>query len=134
MSLAESPAPQPEDDRPVWPAIRRGLALRCPACGEGAMLHRYLKVRDTCPHCHEDLHHQRADDGPAYLTLTVTGKVAISLMVWLLFTYDPNPLLLFAFIATLVVAMSLYLLPRFKGMMVAIQWSRRMHGFGGSDR
>lgn len=132
MSLAESPPPQ--DDRPVWPAIRRGLMLRCPACGEGAMLHRYLKVQDTCPRCGEELHHQRADDGPAYLTLTVTGKVAISIMVWLLFTYDPNPLLLFAFISALVIAMSLWLLPRFKGMMVAIQWSRRMHGFGGPDR
>ncbi len=132
MTHVDSPATRTEDDRPLWPAVRRGMSLHCPACGKGALLHRYLKVRDACPQCGEELHHQRADDGPAYLTLTVTGKVAISLMVWLLFTYDPNPLLLFFFIATLVVAMSLFLLPRFKGMMVAIQWSRRMHGFGGT--
>jgi uncharacterized protein (DUF983 family) len=30
------------------------------------------------------------------------------------------------------VALSLYLLPRLKGVMVAIQWARRMHGFGTS--
>jgi uncharacterized protein (DUF983 family) len=30
------------------------------------------------------------------------------------------------------VTLSLYLLPRLKGMIVAIQWARRMHGFGGS--
>ena len=134
MSLADSPAPhQPQDDRPLWPAIRRGWALRCPSCGDGAMLHRYLKVQDNCPQCGEALHHHRADDGPAYLTLTVTGKVAISLLVWLMFTYDPNPLLLFAFICAVVIGLSLYLLPRFKGMMVAIQWSHRMHGFGARD-
>jgi uncharacterized protein (DUF983 family) len=28
------------------------------------------------------------------------------------------------------VALSLALLPRLKGVIVAIQWSRRMHGFG----
>ena len=29
------------------------------------------------------------------------------------------------------VALSLYLLPRLKGMFVALQWAKRMHGFGG---
>jgi uncharacterized protein (DUF983 family) len=28
------------------------------------------------------------------------------------------------------VAMTLWLLPRVKGAFVALQWSRRMHGFG----
>lgn len=133
MSLADH-APDPRhDDRPLWPAMRRGWRLRCPACGSGAMLHRYLKVHDACPACGEALHHHRADDGPAWLTMTVTGKIAISLMVWALFTHDPHPLLLFAVIAALVIGLSLYLLPRFKGVMVAIQWSRRMHGFGGEE-
>jgi uncharacterized protein (DUF983 family) len=31
------------------------------------------------------------------------------------------------------VAVSLFLLPRFKGMIVAFQWARRMHGFEGRD-
>lgn len=120
----------PEQDRPLWRAIRSGLMLRCPACGRGEMLHRYLKVHDNCPRCAEPLHHQRADDGPAYLTLTVTGKVAVSVLLWLLARFDPHPLLLFGVCAMLVIGLSLILLPRFKGMMVAIQWSRRMHGFG----
>ena len=28
-------------------------------------------------------------------------------------------------------ALSLYLLPRLKGALVAVQWAKRMHGFGG---
>jgi len=32
------------------------------------------------------------------------------------------------------VALSLYLLPRLKGALVAVQWARRMHGFGRPDR
>jgi uncharacterized protein (DUF983 family) len=31
------------------------------------------------------------------------------------------------------VGLSLFLLPRLKGMVVAMQWARRMHGFGGRD-
>ena len=31
------------------------------------------------------------------------------------------------------VALSLYLLPRLKGAIVAYQWSRRLHGFGKSS-
>jgi uncharacterized protein (DUF983 family) len=32
--------------------------------------------------------------------------------------------------ATGCVALSLFLLPRLKGVIVAIQWAKRMHGFG----
>jgi len=39
------------------------------------MLRDYLKVRESCPVCGEALHHQRADDGPAYLTILVVGFV-----------------------------------------------------------
>ncbi|MFN3410309.1 MAG: DUF983 domain-containing protein, partial [Limisphaerales bacterium] len=29
--------------------------------------------RGACPACGEDLHHQRADDGPSYLTILLVG-------------------------------------------------------------
>ena len=31
---------------------------------------------------------------------------------------------------TVFVALSLFLLPRLKGVLVGIQWAKRMHGFG----
>ena len=37
--------------RPVLASLWRGAALKCPACGKGAMFRRYLKVVDACPHC-----------------------------------------------------------------------------------
>jgi hypothetical protein len=33
------------NDKWVWTGLRRGLALRCPNCGEGRLLANYLKVR-----------------------------------------------------------------------------------------
>lgn len=118
------------EDRPLALAMWRGWRRRCPACGAGPMLQGYLKVREHCPVCDEALHHHRADDGPAYLTIVVVGKLLTPLLFWVFVTYRPDPLVMATLFVTLAVALSLYLLPRLKGMLVGIQWSRRMHGFG----
>jgi uncharacterized protein (DUF983 family) len=120
-------------DRPVGPAVMRGWRLRCPNCGAGPLLKGYLTVRDVCPVCSEDLHHHRADDGPAYLTILVVGHVMAPLILWSFVKYRPEPLTLAAIFIVGTVALSLYLLPRFKGMVVAVQWAKRMHGFGRGD-
>lgn len=121
-----------EDDRPMGPALRRGWRCRCPNCGSGPMLRSYLKVRDSCPVCAEELHHHRADDGPAYLTILIVGHLMAPLILWAFVKYRPDPLVLATVFSVGTVALSLFLLPRLKGMVVALQWSRRMHGFGKS--
>lgn len=94
------------------------------------MLRGYLKVRDTCPVCGEELHHHRADDGPAYLTILIVGHVMAPLILWAFTRWRPDPMTLAAVFSVGTVALSLFLLPRLKGVMVAIQWAKRMHGFG----
>ena len=121
-----------QDDRPLGQAMLRGWRRKCPACGSGPMLHSYLKVREHCPVCDEALHHHRADDGPAYLTIVVVGKLLTPLIFYIFVKFRPEPLVMAAAFSIAAVALSLYLLPRLKGMLVAIQWSRRMHGFGSS--
>jgi uncharacterized protein (DUF983 family) len=119
-----------QDQRPLWPALRRGLRRRCPNCGAGPVLSGYLTVRDACPVCREDLHHHRADDGPAYLTILFVGHLMAPLLHVVFTTFRPEPLVLFTIFAVGCVGLSLYLLPRLKGAIVAFQWARRMHGFG----
>ena len=117
-------------ERPSKPAIMRGLRRRCPECGEGHMFDGYLKVVDNCPVCNEDLSQHRADDGPAYLTILLVAHIlgfAIHLM-WVI--WQPQPIVMATTLTLAAVGLSLYLLPRLKGMIVAIQWARRMHGFG----
>ena len=118
-----------EGQRPLGPALMRGFRERCPACGEGRLLHRYLKIHDSCPECGEDLSHARADDGPAYLTITVVSNMLGILIpvLWGVWRMDPVNQLLILLPFTLV--LSLVLLPRFKGMFVGWQWAKRMHGF-----
>jgi len=123
----------PEDDRPVGAALWRGWRRRCPCCGSGPLLRGYLKVRDTCPVCGEAMHHQRADDGPAYITILVVGHIVAPVLLWAFVKWRPDPMVLIAVFSVMTVALSLWLLPRIKGAFVALQWSRRMHGFGGHD-
>ena len=118
-------------ERPLQPALLRGLRGRCPNCGKGALLTGYLRVRDTCPACGEDLHHQRADDGPAYATILIVGHLLAPALMWGFVTFRPDPVTLSLVAGSACVALSLFLLPRLKGAFVAIQWAKRMHGFGG---
>lgn len=115
-------------------AVRRGLLLRCPACGEGKLFGRYLRVNHSCPACGEELHHHRADDGPAYLTILVVVHVIGITMHSLVGSYRDDPLQLALILSALATVMSLVLLPRMKGLMVAVQWAKEMHGFGEAAR
>lgn len=94
------------------------------------MLRGYLKVRESCPVCGEALHHQRADDGPAYLTILIVGHIMAPLILIAFAKFRPDPMVLAAVFSVGTVALSLFLLPRLKGALVALQWAKRMHGFG----
>ena len=122
----------PETDRPVKTSLLRGWRRRCPSCGAGPMMEGYLKVRSSCPVCHEELHHQRADDGPAYMTILIVGHLMAPLILWAFVEFRPDPLVLSTIFIVGCVALSLYLLPRLKGALIGLQWAKRMHGFSGA--
>lgn len=118
-----------EEQRELKPALMRGLRLRCPNCGQGKLLHSYLKVNDSCSHCSQDLSHQRADDGPAYLTILVVGHI-LGFALHIIYTQlRPDPWTLAILMSVITVGASLIMLPRMKGLVVAYQWAKRMHGF-----
>ena len=117
-------------ERPVKPALLRGWRRRCPNCGSGPMMRGYLKVRDDCAVCGEDLSGHRADDGPAYLTILLVGHLLAPALHVSYVHWRPEPMTMFLIFAIGCTALSLFLLPRLKGAVVAYQWARRMHGFG----
>lgn len=120
---------QSKAERHALPAMRKGWKRKCPRCGSGPLLSGYLTVNDTCTVCSEELHHHRADDGPAYLTILLVGHLMAPLLHIIFVAYRPEPLVLFTIFAVGCVGLSLYLLPRLKGAMIGFQWARMMHGF-----
>lgn len=116
-------------------ALKRGMRNRCPACGEGKILGGYLKSNESCPTCGEELHHHRADDFPQYLTIFVVGHVLVAALLVVDDLWPSLPMgFHFAIWPTLVVVLCLWLLPVFKGMLIAFQWALRMHGFETAHR
>lgn len=124
-SAANGAAPE----RAPWQAMRRGLAHKCPACGEGALFSSYLKVNDTCPACKEELHHQRADDAPPYITIFIVGHIIVPGILLLEQAYAPATWIHLIIWLPLLLILSLAILPRVKGLFVGLQWALRMHGF-----
>lgn len=111
-------------------AMLRGAACRCPACGEGALFRKFLKVKDRCDVCGEEFYHHRADDMPAYIVMSIVGHVVIGLLVWVETAYAPSIWVHLALWFPLTIGLSLLLLQPVKGTIVGMQWSLRMHGFG----
>lgn len=120
-----------DGERPVRQAMSRGFRRLCPRCGAGPLMQGYLKVRDNCAVCDEALHHHRADDGPAYLTILIVGHLMAPVIIWAFTEFRPDPMVLATILSIGCVTLSLWMLPRLKGMIVGIQWAKRMHGFGG---
>ncbi|PZQ15034.1 MAG: hypothetical protein DI565_11430 [Ancylobacter novellus] len=128
-----------EEEAPALPerlvsrAMGRGLRLRCPNCGEGRMFSSYLKVEDACGACGEELHHQRADDAPPYVVISIVAHIVVAALLSVEVAYHPPVWVHMSIWLPLTVILSLVLLPPVKGSLVGLQWALRMHGFGGGD-
>lgn len=110
--------------------LLRGLRGRCPACGEGRLFRAFAKVVEHCPHCGEALHHHRADDFPAYLTIVLVGHIVVPLTLYVEVAYAPSYWTHALIWGPVVLGLALGLLQPIKGAIVALQWLMGMHGFG----
>ncbi|MCG8559834.1 MAG: DUF983 domain-containing protein [Hyphomicrobiales bacterium] len=109
--------------------MSRGARLKCPSCGKGRIFKSYLKVRETCSACREELHHHRADDAPPYFTVFIVGHIVVPAILSVEMALAPPLWMHFTAWIPLTLAMTLLLLPMTKGALVGLQWSLRMHGF-----
>ena len=131
MSLTIETSQSVTPPRDKLQAMWRGFLGRCPNCGLGRMFSSYLKVNHACPSCGEELHHQRADDAPPYVTMFIVGHAVVALVLATEATLPDLSYWMQALLwCVLAVVLSLLLLPRVKGLLVGLQWSLRMHGFG----
>ncbi|WP_020178305.1 DUF983 domain-containing protein [Methylopila sp. M107] len=123
----------PVEERPIFRSLLRGFACRCPNCGEGRLYRAFLKPVDACEKCGDEMHHQRADDAPPYVVITIVAHVVIGGLLWLEVARQPPVWVHMAIWLPLTIILSLALLPPVKGALIGLQWALRMHGFGGPD-
>jgi uncharacterized protein (DUF983 family) len=105
---------------PMKLAARRAILGRCPCCGEGKLFRAYLKQVENCASCGEAFGHIRADDAAPWLTLIIVGHIFLPLM--LIFVSSSTlpaweDCLLWSVIF---MGLCLLILPRSKGLFIAI--------------
>lgn len=97
------------------------------------MFRAFLKVADHCPACGEALHHQRADDAPAYFVILIVGHIIVPIALMVETAFAPAYWIHAALWLPSTLGMSLYLLQPIKGALVSLQWALRMHGFNSAE-
>jgi uncharacterized protein (DUF983 family) len=109
-------------------AFARGALGRCPKCGSGRLFRRYLKVVDHCSVCGEPYGHYRADDAPPWLTILLVGHLTIPLILVIEENFHPALWIAYVVYVPLVVLLTLILLPRCKGLILALLWRTKAEG------
>lgn len=110
-------------------ALLRGLAGRCPACGEGRLFTRFLKPAERCSHCGLALDGHRADDFPSYIVILLLGHIIVPTMIEVNIAFAIPVMWQAAIWPTLALTMALLMIQPVKGGVIGFQWARRMHGF-----
>jgi uncharacterized protein (DUF983 family) len=102
----------------VLGGLKRGLALRCPTCGEGKLFARYLKPTTRCAVCGADNTIYPSDDAPPYLTALLIGHLFVPLLLWIDHAYDSPLWLTLSIALPLFAIMTMAALPFVKGAVI----------------
>ncbi len=110
------------DNPPLTTLLWRGFIGRCPHCGQGALFYAYLKQNPACAQCGQDFTAFRAEDGPAWFTILLTGHIVIPVALSMA-RHDTDPGIgTLCFLIVLTLACVFILLPRSKGVFIAVLW------------
>ena len=96
--------------------------------GQSRLYAGFLKLTPECPHCHQELGNIRADDFPPYLTIVIVGHIIVPLILLTERHYSPPVSVHLMLWLPLTLLMSLWLLPRVKGMIVALMLHLGLRG------
>jgi len=112
-------------ERSTKETIKLGFAGRCPRCGMGRIFKGRLEIVDECPVCGLVLSEHDAGDGAVVPALLILGTILVALAVWVEFRFEPPIWVHVVLWGPIGLGMTLWLLPRLKGIGVALQHKYR---------
>jgi uncharacterized protein (DUF983 family) len=113
-------------------AVGRGLAGRCPACGQGRLFDGFIRVAPCCSVCGTALAPPGGAEDPFALIVLMVGFLVVgaALLVEIRYAW---PLWLHLVVwLPLAIGLCLVLLRPTRGLLVGIQY--RVHGPGAGER
>lgn len=109
----------------ITTVLRRGIARRCPRCGQGKIFERWVTLHDNCSAC--GLQYLR-DQGDLWGYLLFVDRAMFIFPVVVMFYFgwwNPNSVWYWAAIAALIAAM-VYTIPHRNGISVGLEYYVRM--------
>jgi len=100
----------------------RAIAGRCPCCGGAPLFRAYLKQVDNCSACGEKFGAIRADDAAPWLTILIVGHIFLPLMLYFQTGSSVPAWVTASLWSAVFIGLSLAILPRAKGLFIAILW------------
>jgi uncharacterized protein (DUF983 family) len=99
-----------------------GFRGRCPRCGEGRLYSGFLKVADDCGYCGLKYGFENAGDGAVPFLILIIGGIGVGLGAWVMLAFATAVWVPILIAVPVVSALTLILLPKTKGLLIALQY------------
>lgn len=103
----------------------RGLACKCPRCGEGKLYTGFLTLRPRCDACGLDYAFIDAGDGPAVFIIMIAGFIVVGAALVVEMKYQPPFWVHAALWGPLILATTLLPLRSMKALLIALQYHHK---------
>ncbi|MGJ4927236.1 DUF983 domain-containing protein [Bradyrhizobium sp. HKCCYLS2038] len=105
--------------------ILRGLACRCPRCGQGKLFEGFLNLRKRCEACDLDYAFIDTGDGPAIFIMMLAGAIVVGAALIVEVKYQPPFWVHAALWGPLILVTTLLPLRAMKSLLIALQFHHK---------
>ena len=126
MPLEHTLKPRAEVERSepaLLTGLRRGIARKCPSCGQGPLFKGYLAVEETCPACGNDNGQYPSDDFAPYVTIFLVLHLMVPFLIMADRTWDMSVWFEGAVALPIFLVATMVLLPFAKGGVIGFAWA-----------
>jgi uncharacterized protein (DUF983 family) len=103
----------------------RGIACRCPRCGQGKLFAGFLTLRPACERCGLDYAFIDTGDGPAIFVIMLAGAVVVTCALIVEVKYQPPFWVHAALWLPLILVTTLLPLRSMKSLLIALQFHHK---------
>jgi len=109
----------------VTQSAMRGLACKCPRCGNGKLYAGFLNLRPRCESCGLDYAFIDSGDGPAIFLIMIAGAIVVGSALIVEIKYQPPYWLHAVLWLPLILATTLLPLRSMKSLLIALQFHHK---------
>jgi uncharacterized protein (DUF983 family) len=114
-----------EESVTIAQTVLRGIACRCPRCGQGKLFAGFLRLRPRCEACRLDYAFIDSGDGPAVFIILIAGAIVVTAALIVEVKYQPPFWVHAALWLPLILLVTLGPLRPMKGLMIALQYHHK---------